>query len=325
MLQHMSCRMRKSVETSLGPGAQACPTSFLGQPVPSKRKSLLMRKQMELLRQGCKTLRLQAEGHARGHSSSASRSGYGPQLHSRPQRSGKANNRANWTDKIFQARMFDETQRSLQTLEGSTSREAYNRANPPEPAHPRGRPSSVHCSKSDFSWPRDGISGGSARHTAVAGSAATQASSTEFQEAVQETESEYDLHSPTVNHLAAMVRAQQKGQLVCLNKSLQEWAWFSSFVWMASKVTQCIEHQATHGVITRSSAPAVSCVFVAVLYCHCCHVTLSFISSWRHVDPPHHLRCLYEYDSALTIERFAFCNHRLYQTQMTTQIKRFHH
>ncbi len=225
--------MRRSAETSLGPGAQACSTSFLGQPVPSKRKSLLMRKQMELLRQGCKILQLQAEGYARDYSSSASRSGDGSQLQSRPQRSGKANNGVNWTNKIFQARTFEEAQRSLQTLEGSTSREAiaYNRAYPPEPAQPSGRPTSVHCAvpaKQDISCPKDGVSGGSASHTAVADSTATPPFSTQFQEAVQEAESEHDLHSPTVNHLAALVRTRQQSQLVCFVNFLQERAWFSS-------------------------------------------------------------------------------------------------
>ncbi len=250
MLQHMSCRMRRSADTSLGPGAQAWSTSFLGQPVPSKRKSLLMRKQMELLRQGCKILRLQAEGHAHDYSSSASRLGYGSHLQSRPQRSGKANNGTDWRSKIFQARTSEETQRSsrpsssLQTLEGSTSHEAiaYKRAHPPDPAQPSRTSTSVHFAvpaKQGFGWSKDGVNGGSASHPAVADSTATQPSSTEFQKAVQEAESEYDLHSPTVNHLAAMVRKWQQGQLVCFIKSLQERAWVlpsALFVWMASKV-----------------------------------------------------------------------------------------
>lgn len=130
--------------------------------------------------------------------------------------------------------MLEETQRS--------SREAYTRANPPDPAQLSCAPTyaqSAVPAKPGLGRSKAGVNGGSASHSAVAISAATQASSTEFQEAVQGTESEFDLHSPTVNHLAAMVRAQQKGQLVCLIKSLQEWAWFSSvlFVWMASKVT----------------------------------------------------------------------------------------
>jgi hypothetical protein len=245
MLQHMSCRMRRSAETSLGPGAQACSTSFLGQPLPSKRKSSLMRKQMELLRQGCKILRLHAEGHAHEYSSLASRSGCGSHLQSHAQWSGKANSGPDWRIRKIQARKFEEDRRSSssRTLEGSTSHEAVKRAYPIDAAHPSGRPTSVSSaglSKQDLGWSQAGVNGGSASHPAVADSTATQASSTEFQEAVQGTESEYDLHSPTVNHLAAMVRAQQQGQLVCFIKSLQERAWvfFSAlFVWMASKVT----------------------------------------------------------------------------------------
>ena len=219
MLQHMSCRMRRSADTSLGPGAQPCSTSFLGQPVPSKRKSLLMRKQMELLRQGCKILRLQAEGHAHDYSSSASRLGYGSHLQSHPQRNGKANNGGDWRSKIFQARTSEETQRSsrpsssLRTLEGSTSHEAYKRAHPLDPAQPSTRPTSVPSAdpaKQDLGWSKAGVNGSSASHPAVAGSTATQPSSTQFSEAVQETESEFDLHSPTVNHLAAMVRTWQQ-------------------------------------------------------------------------------------------------------------------
>ena len=228
MLQHMSCRMRRSTENSLGPGAQAYSTSFLGQPVPSKRKSSLMRKQMDLLRQGCKILRLQVEGHAHDYSSSASTLTYGPY---HPQRRGKANNEGGWQWKMCQARMSQESQRSSrstsspQTLEGSTSHEALKRAHQTDPAQPSGRPTSVPPAvptKQDHSWSKAGVNGGSASHPAVAVSTATQPSTTEFQEAVQGTESEYDLHSPTVNHLAAMVRTWQRSQLACFVKFLQE-------------------------------------------------------------------------------------------------------
>ncbi|KAL0051060.1 hypothetical protein WJX82_001248 [Trebouxia sp. C0006] len=192
-------RSRRSTENSLGPGAQVCSTSFLGQPVPSKRKSSLMRKQMELLRHGCKILRLQAEGNAHDYSSSASNLAYGSYLPSHAQRSGRANNGGVWERKIYQARMLEENQRS--------SREAYTRANPPDPAQLSCSPTyaqSAVPAKPGLGRSKAGVNGGSASHSAVAVSAATQASSTEFQEAVQETESEYDLHSPTVNHLAAM-------------------------------------------------------------------------------------------------------------------------
>lgn len=220
MLQHMSCRMRRSTENSLGPGAQVCSTSFLGQPVPSKRKSSLMRKQMELLRHGCKILRLQAEGNAHDYSSSASNLAYGSYLPSHAQRSGRANNGGVWERKIYQARMLEENQRS--------SREAYTRANPPDPAQLSCSPTyaqSAVPAKPGLGRSKAGVNGGSASHSAVAVSAATQASSTEFQEAVQETESEYDLHSPTVNHLAAMVRTWQRSHLCALSsfcESVQE-------------------------------------------------------------------------------------------------------
>ena len=239
MLRDMCSRVRNEATPSRSLGTQPSLTSFLGQSVPNSSKSVLMRKQLELARQGCKFLRLQAaqEGYSNGRYSSASGS-RGSSLPSdlqlgqhRSISSAKQATLPEWRHTVMQARSSDEDSRSrrpnpsVQTFRRRNrtqdtaahpgpinhAAEAISRANPTDPAHPSRLPDAVPLADpARKQGTFGGLAAGAFRHTArspvVVHSTATQSSSTEFQEAAKDALNAYDLHSPTVNHLAALVR-----------------------------------------------------------------------------------------------------------------------
>ncbi len=247
MLQDMTCRVSQGAKYYLGPEGLLLPTVFWGQTVANKRKSPVMRKQLELARLGCKLLRSQSicECYGSGQSASVMRTTQASRAprtsdlpgQQRPFHSRKGGSGGSWQDKRIREREAEEEQRGqLSPHNSKHSRrhqvtsairlpndavEARSRANPHDAAHPSHAATATAFAEAARSsaWSANGVNGHSSRRPVKLRSTAAQPSTAEIQEALESIViEEDDLHSPQLSHLSSLVRCSFEVSLVCLLK-----------------------------------------------------------------------------------------------------------